>query len=133
MGHGGEGSPGETAIEFPAGRVGLVLIPSARASGGCPRPGRRRGASARLVPVCAALALLGVLVAPAPAGAVANVSIGNGAQQLNGTYLNAQKIANNLVFTSVAFQAQNEITIVEPTDLSKSPEGTPQFNLSLIT
>jgi hypothetical protein len=63
----------------------------------------------------------------------ANVTIGNGPQQTNGTYLNAEKIANNLVFTSITVQASGEITIAEPSDLSKSLDGTPQFNIALVT
>lgn len=61
------------------------------------------------------------------------VSIGNGAQLANGTYLNAQRIANDLVVTSVHAEATGAITIVDPSDLSTSPLGTPQYNLSLVT
>jgi hypothetical protein len=95
--------------------------------------GRSHGsARARALGFASVLATLCVLLVPALASAVANVSIGNGAQQMNGTFLNAQNMANNLVFTSIAFQASQSISIVEPIDLSKSPDGTPQFNLSLI-
>jgi Bacterial Ig-like domain (group 2) len=81
----------------------------------------------------AALTMLAVLAFPAIASAVATVSIGNSALQMNGTYLNAQNMANNLVFTSIAFQASKSITIVEPIDLSKSPDGTPRYDLTLIS
>ncbi len=125
--------------------------------------GERLGASARAVLVCALVGLLGVLIAPGSASAEpeitiyqpsatlrnsvpapvisepaifidpANVTIGNGAQQPNGTYLNAQQIANNLVFTSITVQATGSVSIVEPSDLSESSFGTPQYNLSLVT
>jgi hypothetical protein len=61
----------------------------------------------------------------------ASVSIGNAPQQSNGTYINAQKIADNLVFTSINIQANNSIDIVDSIDLSHSTFGTPHFNLSL--
>jgi hypothetical protein len=79
--------------------------------------------------VTAVISLLMVQQAFAPY----SVSIGNGVQESNGTYLNAQKIANNLVVTSISVQATGEITIVDPSDLSTSPSGTPQYNLSLVT
>ncbi len=79
------------------------------------------------------LAILCVLFAPATASAVANVTIGNGPQKTNGSYVNAQQIANDLVFTSFTVQASGEITIAEQSDLSTSPNGTPQFNLALVT
>ena len=61
------------------------------------------------------------------------VTIGNGTQKIDGTYLNAQNMANNLVFTSIGVQATSAITIADPIDLSTSPEGTPQYNLNLIS
>ena len=63
----------------------------------------------------------------------ASVSIGNAMQQLNGTYLNCQKIADNLVSTSINVQATGGISIVDSCDLSTSTMGTPHFNLSLVT
>jgi hypothetical protein len=83
----------------------------------------------RKLNVIAGITLLMVQQAFAPS----NVSIGNGIQQSNGTYLNAQKIANNLAITSITVQAQGEITIVNPSDLSTSTSGTPKYNLSLVT
>jgi hypothetical protein len=61
----------------------------------------------------------------------ASVTIGNGPQSLDGTYLHAQDIADNLVFTSILIQAATSITIADPIDLSASTFGTPHFNLSL--
>ncbi len=60
-----------------------------------------------------------------------SVSIGNGTQLPNGTYLNAQKLADNLVFTSITVFAGSNIDIVEPVDVSSSSFGTPHFNLAL--
>jgi hypothetical protein len=68
-----------------------------------------------------------------PAFAVATVSIGNGPQQVNGSYINAQNLANNLVVTSITIQASTSLTIVDPIDLSSSSLGTPKFNLSLVS
>ncbi|HVM59800.1 MAG TPA: PEP-CTERM sorting domain-containing protein [Verrucomicrobiae bacterium] len=62
------------------------------------------------------------------------VDIGNGTQLLNGTYLNAGKIANNLVFTSITVQAVTNINIVDNIDLADASNGgTPHFNLALVT
>jgi hypothetical protein len=61
-----------------------------------------------------------------------SVVIGNGPTQLNGTYLNAQDIADNLVFTSIMVQATTSVTIADPSDLSTSTYGTPHFNLTLV-
>ena len=83
----------------------------------------------RHLTVTAVITLLLVTRAYAPT----NVSIGNGTQLGNGTYLNAQKIANNLVTTSITVLAAGGISIVDPSDLSTSPSGTPHFNLSLVT
>ena len=59
------------------------------------------------------------------------VSIGNGTQLPDGSYLNAQNIANTLALTSVHIQGTSSITIVDPIDLSTSTSGTPHFNLFL--
>jgi hypothetical protein len=59
------------------------------------------------------------------------VVIGNSPSQPNGTYLNAQDIADNLVFTSIFVQATTSLTIGDPIDLSTSTFGTPHFNLTL--
>jgi hypothetical protein len=83
----------------------------------------------RKVTVTAVITLLMVTRAFAPT----NVSIGNGFQQSNGTYLNAQKIAGNLAITSITIQASGQITIVTPSDLSTSSSGTPHFDLWLVT
>ncbi len=79
---------------------------------------------------------LGALISAAPAGAdpvidPAGVSIGNGPQQFNGTYLNAQKIADSLAGAGVTVEATGQITIADPSDLSASPLGTPHFSLTL--
>src|SRR5256885_11475042 len=71
------------------------------------------------------------LTIASPAYAISSVSIGNGPAQSNGSYLNAQNIADNLVFTSIVVQAQTSIDIVDPIDLSTSTFGTPHFNLSI--
>jgi hypothetical protein len=60
-----------------------------------------------------------------------SVVIGNQPSQVNGTYLNAQDIADNLVFTGITVQATTSITIADPIDLSTSSFGTPHFNLTL--
>ncbi|MEA2709206.1 MAG: hypothetical protein QOF78_1807 [Phycisphaerales bacterium] len=59
------------------------------------------------------------------------VSIGNGTQQPDGSYLKAQNIANNLTVTSITIQATNNIDIVDDINLATSPFGTPHFNLQL--
>ncbi len=82
-----------------------------------------------LASVLAALTLLAVLVAPATAGAVGSVSIGNG--PASSTYVNAQNLANNLTVTDITINAGSNIDIVEPIDLSTSSLGTPHFNLTL--
>lgn len=61
-----------------------------------------------------------------------SVTIGNGIQQINGSYLNAQHLADNLVVTSITIQASSDITIADNIDMSTSALGTPQFNLTLI-
>src|SRR2546428_2157190 len=60
------------------------------------------------------------------------VSIGNGPSRVGGTYLNAQNIADNLVFTSIVVQAGISIDIVDDIDLSSSTYGIPAFNFALI-
>src|SRR5882724_12615663 len=95
--------------------------------------GRRRLVAVLLLVV---LGPLGALIAAAPVGAdissdPAVVAIGNGTQLANGTYLNCQTVADNLVFTSITVQATTSITIVDPCDLSTSLFGTPHFTLSL--
>jgi hypothetical protein len=63
------------------------------------------------------------------------VTIGNATQAANGTYLNAQKVANNLVSTSIVVQAANGVNIQQDpngVDLSTSPLGTPHFDLHLV-
>src|SRR5207244_5533024 len=62
-----------------------------------------------------------------------SVSIGNGVQQINGAYLNAQRIADNLAATSITIRATGSITIVDPSDLSTSLSGAPRFNLTLVS
>jgi hypothetical protein len=86
----------------------------------------------RIVTAVVFMASLLALGAAAPAYATSDVTIGNSATQPNGSYINAQLIANNLVFTSVAYQATSSITVTGPIDLSQSSFGTPQYNLSLI-
>jgi filamentous hemagglutinin family protein len=60
-----------------------------------------------------------------------SVSIGNGPDTIDGAYLNAQNIADNLVFTSIEVQADNNIDFVDDIDVSSSPYGLPAFSLLL--
>jgi len=71
------------------------------------------------------------LSAVSPAFAVTTLSIGNGTSLLDGSYLNAQDIADNLVFTSILVQSTTSITIVDQIDMSSSTFGTPVFTLTL--
>jgi hypothetical protein len=74
---------------------------------------------------------LPAVVFPTAAWAVTNVSIGNGTQQGNGSYINAQQMSDALTITSVNIFAAGSITIVDPIDLSASALGTPHFNVHL--
>lgn len=68
----------------------------------------------------------------APAFAVEILSIGNGLQTVPvGSYLEAQNIADTLVFTSIDLQATNSISFINPVDLSTSSYGTPVYPLTL--
>ena len=80
----------------------------------------------------AILAPLGAVLVATPAGAPSFIYIGNEQQTLQGTYLNAQKIADTLVSSNVIAQSSNEVAVVDPVDLSMSTLGTPHFSLSLI-
>jgi hypothetical protein len=75
-------------------------------------------------------ALVVVLVIPATAVAPVSALIGNGVQLSDGTYLNAQNIANNPVYTPVTIQADNTVHIVDDVDSSLSLLGTPGYDLS---
>jgi PEP-CTERM motif len=94
-------------------------------------PGKEQKVISRRIRL--ALIRAGCVVLPLAALAPSSVDIGNGTQQSNGTYLNAQQLANNLVLTSITVQAYGLITIVQPSDLSTSTSGTPKYNLSLVT
>ena len=59
------------------------------------------------------------------------VTIGNGGDLINGSYLNAQNIADNLVFTSIEVQADTRIVIEDDVDLSTSVYGLPLYGLFL--
>jgi hypothetical protein len=96
-------------------------------AGGCRR--RLRLGLAVLV-----LAPLGVVATASVAGAVTPtvVSIGNGTQLSDGSYLNAQNLANALALTSVIVQATTSITVVGPLDMSSGGVyGTPRYNFTL--
>lgn len=82
---------------------------------------------ARRLVICG-LMVLGT--APQSALAALVVNIGNGPDLVDGTYLNAQNIADNLVFTSISVQADNEIKYLETVDLGTSSYGIPGFNLA---
>src|SRR5437870_1963532 len=99
---------------------------------GCRRKGEDRMKSRIRSRSAARTAGLLSVAAAANAWAVpASVSIGNGTQLPDGSYIRAQNIANNLTFTSVTVQATNNIDIVDNIDLATSPLGTPLANLSL--
>lgn len=117
------GQGGETGARTGAG---MFFWLSGR---GQRRPSWRVGSGVAVL----ACVVLGGLAAPAGAGAVAKVEIGNGEQNKEGTYLNAQTIANTLAITAVNLSAIESISIVEPIDLTKSKSGEPHFNLSLTT
>jgi hypothetical protein len=78
-------------------------------------------------------------VCPEPAGSAPcyllidpdTVTVGNGPSTVDGTYVNAQDIADNLVFTSITLQASDSITVADNVDLSQSAYGIPAFHLSL--
>ena len=59
------------------------------------------------------------------------VNIGNDPETIGGQYLNAQNIADNLVFTTVEIQADSVIVIVDAIDLSTSSYGVPVYGLFL--
>jgi Ca2+-binding RTX toxin-like protein len=63
-----------------------------------------------------------------PAGVVI---IGNGPDKQGGSYLNAQNIANNLVFTAITISANSHIYIADAIDLSTSIFAIPAFNFTL--
>ncbi len=77
------------------------------------------------------VASLFTLLVASPVYAATDIAIGNGAQSVDGTYLNAQAIADNLVFTSIVLQSQGSITVTDPIDMSMSSFGTPHFNLTI--
>ncbi len=83
----------------------------------------------------------GMVNTTAPQGTVgellidpASVSIGNGTQTVSGsTYLDAQSIADSLVFTSIDIQGTSNIDVINSIDLSTSTYGTPVYPLTLTT
>lgn len=66
---------------------------------------------------------------PFAAQAVPIVSIGNGPDVNDGTYINAGSLANTMAFTSVTILADQTVSIVEPIDLSTSLFGPTVFDL----
>ena len=60
-----------------------------------------------------------------------SVSIGYGPTTPDGSYLNAEDVANTLVFTTVQIQADSNIDFVDDMDLAQSTYGTPVFFLFL--
>ena len=84
-----------------------------------------------LLKYLAVMVALASSMAPQIAGALSSVSIGNGAQTEVGSYLHAQYIANNLVYTAIAITASNNIDIVDNVDLGTSNLGLPAFDLTL--
>ncbi|MBU6476095.1 MAG: filamentous hemagglutinin N-terminal domain-containing protein, partial [Alphaproteobacteria bacterium] len=62
----------------------------------------------------------------------ASVSIGTGSQTVSGsTYLDAQNIADTMVYTAVNIQATSNIDVINNIDLSTSANGTPTYGLTL--
>src|SRR5437867_5217388 len=78
------------------------------------------------------LAVTSVLTSIPEAKAVSVVSIGNGPELMDGSYRNAQNIADQLTLTSIVILAANSINIVDDIDLSTSIFGVPAFDFSLI-
>lgn len=77
------------------------------------------------------LLALGMTAVSGTASAVLNVDIGNGPDTVDGSYLNATSLADALAFTTIIFQADNSVSIVDPIDLSGSIFGPVIFNLTL--
>ncbi|HLF76438.1 MAG TPA: cadherin domain-containing protein, partial [Dehalococcoidia bacterium] len=82
--------------------------------------------------VAFAATLGGGLPSVRPAVAASAVSIGNGAGSTDGSYRNAQNLANQLVRASVTIQADTAIDLLDNVDLSSSLAGTPKFDLHLV-
>ena len=112
-------------------RPGTASVPSRSAAALVPLSTPRR-APVRVATLAVVLALLAALFPARSVLAVNEITIGYGSGTPEGTYLNAQNIANNLIFTSIAIQADTAITIEDDIDLSTSPFGTPVFGLTLI-
>lgn len=91
---------------------------------------RSRGTVAIRVGLLLSALVVVVLVIPTTAVAPVSVPIGNGVQLNDGTYLTAQNIANNLVYTPVTIQADNNIDIADDVDSSLSLLGTPGYDLN---
>ncbi|MBZ0067517.1 MAG: hypothetical protein K8F26_01785, partial [Thiobacillus sp.] len=66
------------------------------------------------------LLAIGMMSLPDTVLAVYNLSIGNGPDLINNTYLNANSLADSLVFSDISLQADNSISIVDPIDLSST-------------
>jgi hypothetical protein len=82
--------------------------------------------------VVAAFVMVATVALPVGAGSVSTTVIGYGPELVDGSYLNAQNVANNLVFTSVTIQADSSITVGDDIDLSSTIYGVPAFDLVLI-
>lgn len=83
---------------------------------------------------CSALSAVSTalcLAAAAAPAAVLDVTIGNGPDAVDGTYINAGSLANTMAFTSVSIQADNGVTVADPVDLSTSLFGPTWFDLFL--
>src|SRR5262245_12045707 len=94
------------------------------------------GSRRLIVAVTAAvLCVLGLLPATGSAAVkrieAATIQIGNGTQTMDGSYLNAQLLANDLAFTNISVQAVSSIEIVDDIDLSTASFGTPNHTLTL--
>jgi hypothetical protein len=85
----------------------------------------------RISTLVAVAASFATLFISSPAYAITGpVTINNEPSTSNNQ--NAQQIADNVVFTSIAISSDTSITINEPIDISSSTFGTPHFNVSLI-
>lgn len=75
---------------------------------------------------------VGMMSLPGTASAALTLSIGNGPDTMDGTYLNADGLAHALTFSNITLFADNYVSIVDPIDLSISTfYGPTTFNLAL--
>ncbi len=78
-----------------------------------------------------AASLAAFLVSVSAPAAILDVTLGNGPNAVDGSYINAGDIANTMAFTSVTIAADRSVTVAEPIDLSNSFFGPTPFDLFL--